>query len=183
MNEIIEEGLAATRYTLQAYAASWLALSQIADEIQEVGHYVPMLLPPPEQTVLLIVLRDANAMTAKSLHSNPPEMMIALAQHTGQSIRDEAEGYYADYWRTSPGAIHLIDCAKEAVYWLPLPTLWQPTKYVGWGTPLQGVTTNKPVFKHLCIHTQRPELTPELADPIYLKTHHQWTTEEAPSVH
>ena len=80
MNEIIEEGLEATRYTLQAYAASWLALSQIADEIQEVGHYVPMLLPPPEQTVLLIVLRDANAMTAKSLHSNPPEMMIALGK-------------------------------------------------------------------------------------------------------
>ncbi len=180
MDDFIEEGLAATNQTLNTYAQCWKALSCIAEEVVTHGMYVPMFLPEQDKSVLLIVLRDANTLTAKSLHESAPEMLIAIAQHTGESCRDDNEGYYADSWRLDEGRIQIIDCAKDAVYWMSLPEQWQEVEFIGMGSPMSAFTSDSPVFKHLCFQikplTTQPPL--KLSTPVFLKTDCEWQTKE-----
>ena len=111
MDEFIEEGKYATHETLKGYAYSWQTLSLLMQELIAVGMYVPEFLPEPDQPVLLVVVKDANVLKAKSLHSEAPEVQLSIASHTGELVRDDDEGYYADYWRLAEGTIQLIDCA------------------------------------------------------------------------
>lgn len=180
MSEFIEEGLAATNHTLNVYAQSWNALSHIANEVVSHGMYVPMFLPERDKPVLLVVLRDANTLTAKSLHQAAPEMLITIAEHTGECCRDDNEGYYTDSWRFAPNHISIIDCAKDAVYWLSLPDQWQEVNFVGMGIPIPAITSDIPVFKHLCFQTdhQSQPLTPKSNMPIYLRTDIEWQIKE-----
>lgn len=120
MDEFIEEGRYATHETLKGYAYSWQTLSLLMREIITNGMYVPEFLPAENQPVLLVVVKEATVLKAKTLHSEAPEVLISIASHTGESVRDDEEGYYADYWRLSEGHIQLIDCAEHAVFWLLL---------------------------------------------------------------
>ena len=107
-------------------------------------------------------------------------MLIAIAQHTGESCRDDNEGYYADSWRLDEGRIQIVDCAKDAVYWMSLPEQWQEVEFIGMGSPMSALTSDSPVFKHLCFQikplTTQPPL--KLSTPVFLKTDCEWQIKE-----
>ncbi|MGL6446214.1 hypothetical protein ACSZNO_06335 [Aeromonas veronii] len=123
MDEFIQEGKYASHETLKGYAYSWQTLSLLMQEVITNGMYVPEFLPDENQPVLLVVIKEATVLKAKSLHSEAPEVLISIASHTGESVRDDDNGYYADYWRLAAGTIKLIDCAEDTVFWLPSPLL------------------------------------------------------------
>ncbi|MGL5038156.1 MAG: hypothetical protein ACRC6F_10620, partial [Aeromonas sp.] len=167
-----EEGKYSTHETLKGYAHSWQTLSLLMQEIITHGKYVPEFLPAENQPVLLVVINAANVLKAKSLHSEAPEVLIAIASHTGESVRDDDEGYYADYWRLAAGTIKLIDCAEDAVFWLPLPAVeaWEPYYFTGYGQPFDALTTPLPVFHHLAFVLRPEQAQPDLGTTIYLKS-------------
>ncbi|MGL6410175.1 hypothetical protein ACSZMR_08925 [Aeromonas veronii] len=134
MDEFIQEGKYASHETLKGYAYSWQTLSLLMQEVITNGMYVPEFLPDENQPVLLVVIKEATVLKAKSLHSEAPEVLISIASHTGESVRDDDNGYYADYWRLAAGTIKLIDCAEDAVFWLPSP---QPKH----GSPIASLAT------------------------------------------
>jgi hypothetical protein len=106
-------------------------------------------------------------------------MLIAIAQHTGECCRDDDDGYYTDSWRLDAGKVAIIDCAKDAVYWVPLPEQWQEANFIGMGVPISAVTADSPVFRHLCFQTSHsPTIPPTLSTPIYLKTDLEWQIQE-----
>ena len=172
MDEFIQEGKYASHETLKGYAYSWQTLSLLTQEVIEHGCYVPEFLPEENQPVLLVVVREATVLKAKSLHSEAPEVLIAIASHTGESVRDDDEGYYADYWRLDSGHIQLIDCAEHAVFWLPLPTAetWEPHDFTGYGTPFDALTAPAPVYRHLIFQLKPDQTVPALGSNIYLKS-------------
>ena len=172
MDEFIQEGKYATHETLKGYAYSWQTLSLLMQELIAVGMYVPEFLPEPDQPVLLVVVKDANVLKAKSLHSEAPEVQLSIASHTGELVRDDDEGYYADYWRLAEGKIQLIDCAEHAVFWLPLPAVeaWEPYRFTGYGTPFDAVSVPLPVFQYLAFQLKPDQTAPDLGTTIYLKS-------------
>lgn len=106
--------------------------------------------------MLLAVVKDANTLTAKSLFQSEPEITIALAQHTGESVRDWEESYFAlTIGRLSSSCIRIIDCAKDAVYWLPLPKAWKLTSFIGYGAPFSALTSSAPIFNLLYQKSRR----------------------------
>lgn len=177
----IEEGKEATQHTIGVYSEAHAIIANLLAELSAHGNYVPETLPAQDQTVLLIVIREANSLTAKSLFQSEPEITIALAQHTGESIRDWEEGYFSDDWRLAPNCIRIIDCAKDAVYWLPLPKSWQQAKFIGYGIPFSALTSLAPIFKLLCI--KNPDdadgvTTPLLGQSICLRLPSEWLLQE-----
>jgi len=172
MDKFIEEGKYATQETLKGYAYSWQTLSLLMQELLTEGMYVPEFLPEPNQPVLLVVIKDANVLKAKLLHREAPEVQIVIASHTGELVRDDDEGYYADYWRLAAGTIQLIDCAEHAVFWLPLPAVeaWEPYHFKGYGTPFEALSASLPVFQHLAFQLKPEQTSPDLGTTIYLKS-------------
>ncbi|MGS3131518.1 hypothetical protein ACB295_20375 [Aeromonas caviae] len=172
MDEFIQEGKYATHETLKGYACSWQTLSLLTQEVITNGMYVPEFLPDVNQPVLLVVIKEATVLKAKSLHSEAPEVLIAVAAHTGESFRDDDEGYYADYWRLDAGTITLVDCAEHAVFWLPLPAAetWEPYRFSGYGTPFDALSAPLPVFQHLAFVLMPEQALPDLGSTIYLKS-------------
>lgn len=172
MDEFIQEGKYASHETLKGYAYSWQTLSLLMREIITNGMYVPEFLPAENQPVLLVVVKEATVLKAKTLHSEAPEVLISIASHTGESVRDDEEGYYADYWRLSEGHIQLIDCAEHAVFWLLLPAVeaWEPYRFTGYGTPFVALSAPTPVFQHLAFVLQQEQTQPDLGTTIYLKS-------------
>ncbi len=172
MDEFIEGGKYATHETLKGYAYSWQTLSLLMQERSAVGMYVPEFLPAPGQPVLLVVVKDANVLKAKSLYREAPEVQLVIASHTGELVRDDDEGYYADYWRLAEGRIQLIDCAEHAVFWLPLPAVeaWESYRFTGYGTPFDAVSVPLPVFQHLAFQLKPDQASPDLGTTIYLKS-------------
>jgi len=159
MDEFIQEGKYASHETLKGYAYSWQTLSLL-------------ILPDENQPVLLVVIKEATVLKAKSLHSEAPEVQLSIACHTGESVRDDDEGYYADYWRLAAGTIQLFDCAEHAVFWLPLPAVeaWEPYHFTGYGTPFDALSAPIPVFQHLAFVLQQEQTQPDLGTTIYLKS-------------
>ena len=172
MDEFIEEGKYATHETLKGYAYSWQTLSLLMQELLAEGMYVPEFLPTPNQPVLLVVVKDANVLKAKSLFREVPEVQLVIASHTGELVRDDDEGYYADYWRLAEGTIQIIDCAEHAVFWLPLPAVetWEPYRFTGYGTPFDALTAPLPVYGHLAFQLKPDQTTPDLGTTVYLKS-------------
>ncbi len=172
MDEFIEEGKYATHETLKGYSYSWQTLSLLMQELLTEGMYVPEFLPAPDQPVLLVVIKDADVLKAKSLHRDAPEVQLSIASHTGELVRDDDEGYYADYWRLAAGTIQLIDCAEHAVFWLPLPAVesWESYRFTGYGTPFDALTTPLPVYRHLAFQLKPDQDSPDLGTIIYLKS-------------
>lgn len=172
MDEFIEEGKYATHETLKGYSYSWQTLSLLMQELLTEGMYVPEFLPAPDQPVLLVVIKDADVLKAKSLHRDAPEVQLSIASHTGELVRDDDEGYYADYWRLAAGTIQLIDCAEHAVFWLPLPAVetWEPYHFSGYGTPFDALSAPLPVFQHLAFVLKPEQAQPDLGTTIYLKS-------------
>lgn len=179
--DFIQEGKEATQHTLGVYSEAHSVIANLLAELSTHGNYVPETLPAQDETVLLAVVKDANTLTAKSLFQSEPEITIALAQHTGESIRDWEEGYFSDDWRLSSSCIHIIDCAKDAVYWLPLPNSWQQAKFIGYGIPFTALTSLTPIFNLLCI--KNPDdadavTTPQLGQSICLRLPSEWLLQE-----
>ncbi|MFU1525259.1 hypothetical protein ACM3N2_23025 [Aeromonas hydrophila] len=172
MDEFIQEGKYASHETLQGYAHSWQTLSLLMQEVITSGMYVPEFLPDENQPVLLVVIKEATVLKAKSLHSEAPEVLISIASHTGELVRDDDNGYYADYWRLAAGTIKLIDCAENAVFWLPLPAVetWEPYHFTGYGTPFDALSAPLPVFQHLVFVLKSEQPQPDLGTTIYLKS-------------
>lgn len=172
MDEFIQEGKYASHETLKGYAYSWQTLSLLTQEVIAHGMYVPEFLPDENQPVLLFVIKGATVLKAKSLHREAPEVLLAIASHTGESFRDDEEGYYADYWRLAAGTIKLIDCAEDAVFWLPLPELeaWEPYYFTGYGSPFDALSAPLPVFQHLAAVLKPEQEQPDLGTTIYLKS-------------
>ncbi|WP_257621320.1 hypothetical protein [Aeromonas hydrophila] len=86
MDEFIQEGKYASHETLKGYAYSWQTLSLLMQEVITCGMYVPELLPDENQPVLLVMIKEATVLKAKSLHSEAPEVLISIASHTGESV-------------------------------------------------------------------------------------------------
>ena len=172
MDEFIQEGRFASHETLKGYAYSWQTLSLLMQEVITNGMYVHEFLPDENQQVLLVVIKEATVLKAKSLHREAPEVLISIATHTGESVRDDDEGYYADYWRQAAGTIQLIDCAEHAVFWLPLPVVetWEPYRFTGYGTPFDALSAPLPVFQHLAFVLKPEQVQPDLGTTIYLKS-------------
>ncbi|MFQ1783332.1 hypothetical protein ACK377_12005 [Aeromonas veronii] len=172
MHDFIQEGKYASHETLKGYAYSWQTLSLLMQEVITNGMYVPEFLPDENQPVLLVVIKEATVLKAKSLHSEAPEVLISIASHTGESVRDDDNGYYADYWRLAAGTIQLIDCAEDAVFWLPLPTVeaWEPYCFSGYGLPFDALSAPLPVFQHLAFALKPDQTSPDLGTTIYLKS-------------
>jgi len=99
-------------------------------------------------------------------------VQLVIASHTGELVRDDDEGYYADYWRLAEGRIQLIDCAEHAVFWLPLPAVeaWESYRFTGYGTPFDAVSVPLPVFQHLAFQLKPDQASPDLGTTIYLKS-------------
>ena len=179
--DFIQEGKEATQHTLHVYSEAHAVIANLLAELPTHGNYVPETLPAQNETVLLVVVKDANTLTAKSLFQSEPEITIALAQHTGESIRDWEEGYFSDDWRLSSSCIHIIDCAKDAVYWLPLPNSWQQAKFIGHGIPFTALTSLAPIFNLLCIkNTDDADgmTMPQLGQSICLRLPSEWLLQE-----
>jgi hypothetical protein len=172
MDEFIQEGKYASHETLKGYAYSWQTLSLLMQEVITCGMYVPEFLPDENQPVLLVVIKEATVLKAKSLHSEAPEVLISIASHTGESVRDDDNGYYADYWRLAAGTIKLIDCAEDAVFWLPLPEVeaWEPYHFTGYGIPFDALSAPRPVFQHLAFRLKSEQAQPDVGTTIYLKS-------------
>ncbi len=172
MDEFIQEGKYASHETLKGYAYSWQTLSLLMQEVITSGMYVPEFLPDENQPVLLVVIKEATVLKAKSLHSEAPEVLISIASHTAESVRDDDNGYYADYWRLAAGTIKLIDCAEDAVFWLPLPAVeaWEPYRFSGYGSPFDALSVPLPVFQHLAFLLKPEQIQPDLGTTIYLKS-------------
>ncbi len=172
MDEFIQEGKYASHETLKGYAYSWQTLSLLMQEVITNGMYVPEFLPDENQSVLLVVIKEATVLKAKSLHSEAPEVLISIASHTGELVRDDDNGYYADYWRLAAGTIKLIDCAEDAVFWLPLPEVgaWEPYRFTGYGLPFDALSASLPVFQHLVFLLKPEQTQPDLGTTIYLKS-------------
>jgi hypothetical protein len=92
MDEFIQEGKYASHETLKGYAYSWQMLSLLIQEVITGGMYVPELLPDENQPVLLVVIKEATVLKAKSLHCETPEVLISLASHTGEPVWDDDGG-------------------------------------------------------------------------------------------
>lgn len=179
--DFIQEGKEATQHTLSLSSEAHSVIAHLLADLPAHGNYVPETLPAQDETVLLVVIKDANTLTAKSLFQSEPEITITLAQHTGESIRDWEEGYFSDDWRLAPNCIRIIDCAKDAVYWLPLPKSWQLASFIGYGVPFTALTSLAPIFNLLCI--KNPDdadgmTTPQLGQSICLRLPSEWSTQE-----
>ncbi|WP_235465893.1 hypothetical protein [Aeromonas australiensis] len=90
MDEFIQEGKYASHETLKGYAYCWQTLSLLMQEVITHGMYVPEFLPDENQSVLLVVIKEATVLKAKSLHCEAPDVLISIAFHTDESVRDEA---------------------------------------------------------------------------------------------
>jgi len=179
--DFIQEGKEATQHTLGVYSEAHSVIANLLAELSAHGNYVPETLPAQDETVLLVVVKDANSLTAKSLFHSKPEISITLAQQTGESIRDWEEGYFSDNWRLAPNSIRIIDCAKDAVYWLPLPKSWQLATFIGYGVPFTALTSLDPIFNLLCI--KNPDdadgvTMPQLGQSICLRLPSEWLLQE-----
>ncbi|MFB9846104.1 hypothetical protein [Oceanisphaera arctica] len=142
--EFLEEGKFSTLTALREVSAALTVQSQLLSELAEHGHYVPETLPSDQQ-VILLVIKLAYCGVSKELLHRPVSIDVHKVSYTGFSVRDWDSGNIIDSWQTEDGDVFDVNCAEDAVFWLPLPEHWQTVIWQGWGFPFAALRPDVPV--------------------------------------